>query len=171
MDEKNMNENIEEQVTDAVETVAEAAEAVVEETADKAEVAVEETVEAIKDVAEAAPVNPTAENAYTYSADTVYAEPVEAPAGNGLAIAALICGIASIVCSCWYVGILPAIAAIICGAIGKGKCPKAGMAKWGMILGIIGAVLFVIAIILLILSPLLSVLGVGIFGAMSESYY
>lgn len=97
---------------------------------------------------------------YTYDANATY-EAAPAPAGNGLAIAALICGIASILCSCVYVGILPAIAAIICGAIGKGRCPKAGMAKWGMVLGIIGAVLFVLSIVLLILSPILATLGLG----------
>ena len=110
---------------------------------------------------------------YTYDANATY-EAAPAPAGNGLAIAALICGIASILCSCVYVGILPAIAAIICGAIGKGKCPKAGMAKWGLALGIIGAVLFVLSIVMLILSPILATLGLGfltmpVYGY--ESYY
>ena len=44
-------------------------------------------------------------NEYTYAADSVY-DAAPAPAGNGLAIAALICGIAGIICcprwSCIY---------------------------------------------------------------------
>ena len=116
-------------------------------------------------------------NAYdtygTYDPNATY-EAAPAPAGNGLAIASLICGIASVLCSCVYVGILPAIAAIICGAIGKGKCPKAGMAKWGLVLGIIGAVLFVLSIVMLILAPVLMALGLPIMMmplAGYESYY
>ena len=85
-------------------------------------------------------------NDYTYEAD---ASTYEAPAtggSNALAIVSLICGIVSIVC-CAGIGPLTGIAAIICGVIGKKNCPNANMAKWGMILGIIGLVLTVIVYI------------------------
>lgn len=87
--------------------------------------------------------NQTAE--YTYAAEGTY----EAPAtggSNALAITALICGIVSIVC-CMGIGPLAGIAGIICGAMGKSRCPKAGMAKTGMILSIVGIVLTVLAVI------------------------
>ncbi|MBO5341346.1 MAG: DUF4190 domain-containing protein [Lachnospiraceae bacterium] len=82
-------------------------------------------------------------NEYTYAADSVY-DAAPAPAGNGLAIAALICGIAGIICCpCGIVSVV----AIILGAMGKKKCANTGMAQWGLILGIVGVVLFVIAVI------------------------
>lgn len=84
-------------------------------------------------------------NEYTYAADSVY-DAAPAPAGNGLAIAALICGIAGIICC---PGGLVSIVAIVLGAMGKKKCAKTGMAQWGLILGIVGVVLSVIAGIVL----------------------
>lgn len=87
--------------------------------------------------------NQTAE--YTYAAEGTY----EAPAtggSNALAIVSLICGIISIVC-CAGIGPLAGIAGIICGVMGKTRCPKAGMAKTGMILSIVGLVLTVLVVI------------------------
>ncbi len=87
--------------------------------------------------------NQTAE--YTYAAEGTYEAPAEG-GSNALAIVSLICGIVSIVC-CMGIGPLAGIAGIICGAMGKSKCPKAGMAKTGLILSIVGVVLTVICII------------------------
>ena len=59
-----------------------------------------------------------------------------------MAIAALILGISSLVC-CWipFLGIGLSIAATILGAKGKNDPEKSGMAKAGMIMGIIAIVL------------------------------
>lgn len=99
---------------------------------------------------------------YTYAGDA-YEAPIEAQGSNALAIVSLICGIISIVC-CMGIGPLTGIAGIICGAIGKNKCPKAGMAKTGMGLSIGGIVLtVVVGIVYAIL------LAVGVVAEMS--YY
>ena len=64
-----------------------------------------------------------------------------------LAIGALICGILSLVLFCfWFVSIPLGIVAVILGIIGKGKAQRGeaggeGLAKTGMILGIVGLVL------------------------------
>lgn len=89
--------------------------------------------------------NQTAE--YTYAAEGTYNSYEEPAAGgsNALAIVSLVCGILGLVC-CG--GGIVSIAAIICGAMGKSRCPRAGMAKTGMILGIVGVVLSVLAVII-----------------------
>ena len=111
------------------------------------------------------------ENSYDYAP---YEEEMK-PAGNGVAIAALICGIASIVCYCWGFGVLAGIAAIICGIIGRKKCEKKAMATWGIVLGIISIVILLLAIIFSILAPLFGftgLMGLSFFEVLeSSSYY
>lgn len=107
--------------------------------------------------------NQTAE--YTYAAEGAYE--VAEKKGNALAIIALITGILSIVCCCLPVfSILPGIAGIICGALGMKKCEKIGMARVGMILGIVGVVLAVISIVISLIGG-----GVSVMDYMDSSYY
>lgn len=72
--------------------------------------------------------------------------------GGGLAIAALVCGIGSIPFAfcCQLVGVPAGIAAIICGVLYKknGGVEAQGMAKAGIICGVVGIVLNIIIIIL-----------------------
>ena len=104
---------------------------------------------------------------YTYAADGTY-EVVEKKS-NALAIVALVTGILSIVCCCSpLLSFLPTVAAIVCGAIGIKKCEKVGMAKAGMILGIVGAVFIVLSIILSIVSGGLSMMD---YVNSYDSYY
>ena len=73
---------------------------------------------------------------------------------QGLAIGALICGILSIVLFCFQIIAIPlALVAIILGIIGMGKAKRGeatgeGMAKTGMILGIVGIALSILITIL-----------------------
>ena len=66
--------------------------------------------------------------------------------GNGLAIGALICGIASLSFTCTYFGFIPGIIAIVLGSRGATECSNKTMAKTGMILGICGVVAGIIMI-------------------------
>ncbi len=69
--------------------------------------------------------------------------PSEQP-GKGLAIAALVTGILSIVCGgSFFIW----IAAIVCAVIAKSKGNKSGMATAGLILGIIGGGLWLFFVI------------------------
>jgi hypothetical protein len=75
------------------------------------------------------------------------------PKNSGKAIAALVCGILSLICC----GIFAAIPAIILGVLGRreidasgGIVTGRGMATAGLVLGIIGIVLSVITVILLV---------------------
>ena len=90
---------------------------------------------------------------YTYAAEGTY-EMVEQK-GNALAIVSLVTGILSIVCCCvpiasWITG----AAGIVCGALGMKRCEKVGMARVGMILGIVGVVfgtiMFIVNLVLLL---------------------
>ncbi len=86
-------------------------------------------------------------NEYSYDANSTY-EVVEQK-GNALAIVALITGILSIVCCCSpIVSWLTGAAGIVCGVLGMKRCEKIGMARIGMILGIVGVVLGVIMFII-----------------------
>ena len=73
---------------------------------------------------------------------------------QGMAIAALICGILSIVLVCVNILSIPlGIAAIVLGIIGRGKAQRGeaggeGLAKTGMILGIVGIALAILLTIL-----------------------
>lgn len=90
----------------------------------------------------------TPADAYTYAASESYGEVKQG--SNALAVIALICGILSLLCC--GAGVLPGIAGLICGIIGKKKCPKAKMALTGMILSIIGIVLGAIVLVISLLT-------------------
>jgi hypothetical protein len=73
--------------------------------------------------------------------------------GNIFGILALIAGIVSIVLCCVYAGLWAGVPAIILGVVGKkkadaGQANNKTLANVGFILGIIGAALFVLGIIL-----------------------
>lgn len=80
--------------------------------------------------------------------------PANAEAGKGPAIASLVTGILGVLCCSPC-----AVAAIICSVVAKSKGNKSGMATAGLVLGIIGIVIFIINIIL------------AATGAMDVSYY
>ena len=76
------------------------------------------------------------------------------PASNGMATASMILGICSIVlCWLWFIGLVAGILAIILAVVAKNKIKSnpgmggAGNATAGLITGIIGVALWVIAII------------------------
>ena len=89
--------------------------------------------------------------------------PPGAQASQGLAIGSLICGIASIVFFCiWWLSIPLGIVAVVLAVMAKGKIARgeaggAGLAKAGMITGIIGAVLSLLLV-------LLAIVGFTMFG-------
>lgn len=70
---------------------------------------------------------------------------------KGMAIAALVCGICSIVCcSAWYISLAAAIAAIVLSRkVKKDNAGGQGMAKAGFICGIVGIVLVVVWVVFL----------------------
>ncbi len=76
-----------------------------------------------------------------------YDEDVPQRPSNGLAIGALVCGIVSLVMTCSYVGFIPGIIAIVLGINGSKKSGNPRMATIGMILGILGTVTGLIAVI------------------------
>ncbi|MBQ7767094.1 MAG: DUF4190 domain-containing protein [Lachnospiraceae bacterium] len=99
---------------------------------------------------------------YSYEANGTY-EVVEQKS-NALAIVSLVTGILSIVCCCvpiasWITG----AAGIVCGVLGMKRCEKIGMARIGMILGIVGVVL---GFIMFIINLVLTFSGEGL-----DSYY
>ena len=70
---------------------------------------------------------------------------------DGLAIASLVCGIIAVVmiCCCTYLGVILGIIAIVLGVMSKDEYGnKSTMAKVGVVLGILGAVLSLLWIIL-----------------------
>jgi len=74
-------------------------------------------------------------------------QPQPPQSGNGLAVASLVTGIISLVLFCvWFVSIPLGVVAAILGAVAvqkanAGQAQGGGLAKAGMILGIVGAVL------------------------------
>ncbi|MEV0841824.1 DUF4190 domain-containing protein [Actinocatenispora sera] len=75
--------------------------------------------------------------------------------GNALNIISLVAGIVSIVLCCFYAGIWGGVPAIILGVLGRkkadnGQATNKTLGTVGLILGIIGAVYFVVQIILLV---------------------
>lgn len=101
----------------------------------------------------------------TYTAPTapppVYTAPPAANNGQGMAIASLVLGIASLVLMClWYLAIPCGIVGLILGIM-SGKRMKTGMATAGVVLSIIGLVLSLIWIF---------GLGALILAGMSLSY-
>jgi len=90
-----------------------------------------------------------------------------APPNDGLGLASMIIGIASLVLSCLYgFGLLGAPAALIMGRISmkridrsNGQLGGRGMAQAGFILGIIGSVFLVLAIIALVVIIAVAIAG------------
>jgi hypothetical protein len=92
-----------------------------------------------------------------------YAQPpypyVTAPPTDGLALGAMITGIAALVLSCAYgIGLLAAPVALVLGKVSmnrikrsEGRLGGSGLALTGFILGIIGTVLLVLAIIAVVI--------------------
>jgi hypothetical protein len=86
-----------------------------------------------------------------------FGPPAGGTQGNIFGLLALILGIAAIpLLCCFYIGVLPGIAAAVLGYIGKqrvaqGQANNRGMAQAGFILGIVavalGVVLFIIGVI------------------------
>jgi hypothetical protein len=75
--------------------------------------------------------------------------------GNVLNLLAMIAGIVSIVICCFYAGIWAGVPAIVLGILGRkkadnGQASNKTMGTVGLILGIIGAAIFVVQIILVI---------------------
>lgn len=95
---------------------------------------------------------------------TYQAPPPGAQASQGMAVGSLVCGIASIAFFCvWWLSIPLGIVAVVLAVMAKGKIARgeasgAGLAKAGMICGIIGA-----GISLLI--TILAVVGFTMFGS------
>ena len=89
--------------------------------------------------------------------------PPGAQASQGMAIGSLVCGIASIAFFCvWWLSIPLGIVAVVLAVMAKGKIARgeaggAGLAKAGMICGIIGAALS-------LLITVLAVVGFTMFG-------
>ena len=75
---------------------------------------------------------------------------------QGLAIGALVCGILSLVLFCaWFISVPLGIVAIILGVVGRGKAQRGeaggeGLAKTGMILGVVGTILSIVWVILIL---------------------
>jgi hypothetical protein len=75
--------------------------------------------------------------------------------GNALNIISLVAGIVSIVLCCFYAGVWGGVPAIVLGVLGRkkadnGQATNKTLGTVGLILGIIGAVYFVVQIILLV---------------------
>lgn len=73
---------------------------------------------------------------------------------NGMGVAALVLGIVALV-TCW-IGVIPSVLAIIFGSIGMKKADQGlannrGLAKAGFILGIIGAAIWAVFIVVVII--------------------
>ncbi len=89
----------------------------------------------------------------------------EGQGSNGMAIGSLVCGILSIVGSCWCCGLnlILAIVGLVLGIIGKKKAGKSGMALAGIICSVIGLIISIIYTIYVIV--------VGVSGSMEPTYY
>lgn len=86
--------------------------------------------------------------------------PQQGGESKGLAIASMVCGIASIVILCFngYIAIAAAIVAIVLSVLSKKKIGKNGMATAGLVCGIVSLVIFVICVIIV------AVAGVAVAG-------
>ncbi len=77
--------------------------------------------------------------------------PALKPGQGGLAIAAFVCGLGGIFTSWCCIGLPLAIAAVVCGILGKKDAEKRGASNWmwitGLTLGIVSLVIFVIVVI------------------------
>lgn len=74
------------------------------------------------------------------------------PPTNGLAIASLVLGIVSVVCCSIFMGFL-GIPGLICAIIAMAKGNRSGMAIAGLILSIVGFLLFVVLIAVMVAYP------------------
>lgn len=92
--------------------------------------------------ANGAPQEPNYYNAPQYNVPAQNQKPPREP-GNGLAIAGMVCGIVSLFCYGFILGIL----GIVFGAVAKSKGNKGGMATAGIVCGVIGAGLWLLLII------------------------
>lgn len=103
-----------------------------------------------------APVYP----APVYSAPPAYAAPPAGPA-QGLSIASMVCGIAGIVLSFFWIGFLPALAAVITGHLAQKRQPLA-KPFWltGIITGYVGMAIGIVATIL-VFAWFVLILGMG----------
>lgn len=83
--------------------------------------------------------------------EPTYYEP-QKPEKTGLAVAALVLGIISVVLSCMGFNIIIAIIAIILGAVylSKKQAARRGMAIAGLVLGIVSIVLLVLMVVLVV---------------------
>lgn len=81
---------------------------------------------------------------------------------NGMAIAAMICGILSIVLTCFipYLSWILAIGGIVLAAMSKKK-GKSGMATAGLVCSIVALAIWVIVIILIVIAGV----SIGMMGA------
>ncbi len=83
--------------------------------------------------------------------------PAPPPQGNGIAVAAMVLGILSILlCFAWFISPIIALLAIIFGALGLGKAKKIGgrgkgMALAGLITGIVGMVIGIFILVIAVL--------------------
>ena len=101
-----------------------------------------------------------------YPQQPQYGYPV-APPTDGMALGAMITGIAALVMSCAYgVGLLASPVALVLGKISmnridrsEGRLGGRGMAVAGFVLGIIGTVLLVLAIVVLVIVIIAAVNG------------
>lgn len=85
-----------------------------------------------------------------YQQPGAYANPAAAPKKSGMGIAAMVCGIASIVfCFVFYIGIPCGIVGLVLGIVANRK-EKSGMALAGIITGAIGTALSIFILVVLI---------------------
>ncbi len=118
---------------------------------------------------------------YNYQAQPAqqynYQQPAQQPAyvpavpvkkeGKGLAIASLICGIASFVLCCGWFTSIPGL---ILGIVSKKKGYKGGMATAGVVLNAIWTAIIALAIIAIICLYATG-LWSGVMGSMTDGYY
>ena len=118
---------------------------------------------------------PNGDANYVPAEPYVEAEPVNKQKGKTdiLGIISLVVGILGIIfnCCCYYVAPVLAIAAIILALVSPkdeyGK--RAGLAKAGLICGIVAMVMFIVTIVLTIVFPTALTLFTGLFAGLTES--
>ncbi len=115
-------------------------------------------------------------NPYAYAQQQV--PPVYSPVqpepqqSNALSIVSLVMGIISIIFGCCYgVGIIFAIAGLICAIVAKKKGQKGGLSTAGLICSIIGAVIAVIVIVYVVIIGVALVNDPDFMNSFSNSYY
>ena len=105
------------------------------------------SLEEVDEPVPAAPVQQPTDFSYTETQPTV-AVTTKKPETTYISYLSLVAGIASIILTLlpysFYTGAITAVAAIICGGVGYYKENKKNIAIIGLILGILGAALFVI---------------------------